>query len=218
MSDVTPLPKAPVMPALDAVLPRRRRMSRTLLLAARREPVMETITIGELLAQLGDRSFAWCLLLVAIVNMLPLPLGATMLTALPILLIAVQMAIGYRHIRLPAFVTRKPVKIRSIRRMVIRLKPVFRPLEKLSKPRLLFLFSPTHERFVGLALIIVAVALFIPLPLSGWGPGIAVLVIAFGLVERDGLIVAIGLGIGTLAVTLTSVVAMALTLGALQLI
>ena len=48
----------------------------------------QKITVGEILEALGERSFGWTMLLFAIVNMLPLPIGSTLLTAIPLIILS----------------------------------------------------------------------------------------------------------------------------------
>lgn len=195
--------------AFDAMKnPRRRKMSRSILLAARRgggEDV-ERVTIGELLSDLGERSFGWCLIVFGVVSLLPLPIGSNMLTALPLLWIAGQMAAGYRYVHLPRFMTERALKRQTLRATIHRLRFFIKPLERIAHPRRLEMFTPKRERLLGFALLLLSLALFLPIPLSGYGPAISIFIIALGLVERDGLVVQIGLAAGLLAVIITAVV------------
>jgi hypothetical protein len=187
---------------------KRRKMSRSILLAARRGggTNVERVTIGELLSDLGDRSFGWCLIVFGIVSLLPLPIGSNMLTALPLILIAGQMAVGYRHVHLPRVMTERSLKRQTVRATVHRLRFVLRPLERIAHPRRLEMFSVRRERLLGVALLVFSLALFLPIPLSGYIPAISIFVIALGLVERDGLVVQIGLVAGVVSVVVTAVV------------
>jgi hypothetical protein len=187
---------------------RRRKMSRSILLAAKRGGggQVERVTIGELLSDLGDRSFGWCLIVFGIVSLLPLPIGSNMLTALPLIWIAGQMAAGYRHVHLPRFMTEHALKRQTVRTTVHRLRFILRPLERIAHPRRGEMFSPTREKVLGVALLVFSLALFLPIPLSGYGPALSIFIIALGLVERDGLVVQIGLAAGVLSLVVTAAV------------
>ena len=52
-------------------------------------------------------------------------------------------------------------------------------------------------------LFCVALALFLPIPLSAYGPAIALFVTGFGLVERDGLVTLVGVALGMAAIVVT---------------
>ena len=189
-------------------------MSRSLLRAINGRRDTGAVTIGTFLADLGDRSFGWSLVLFSIVNLLPMPYGSTLITALPLILLTVQMALGFRHVHLPGFFNRRPVSRAGMRRAVIRLRPLTRPIERIIRPRHEWLFQPNFERLMGLLLLVVSVALFLPLPLSGWIPAFALFVSGFGLVERDGLVTMIGLAMGIVAIVVTIIVALSLAAGA----
>lgn len=187
--------------------PRRKTMTRAIqgaLLPHRRAP---TVSVGALLTELGDRSFGWAILFFALINMIPAPYGSTLITSLPLLLLTMQMALGYEHVSLPDLVTRRRVPVQGVRRLIIRLRALTRPLERFVRPRQDWIFVRRNERLIGFALFAVAAALFIPLPLSGGIPAFAILVSALALVERDGLLMMIGLGIGAVSIVITAVVA-----------
>lgn len=202
---------------LDHPVPAKRSMARSLLLAVDGRRDAE-VSIGTILAGLGERSFAWSILLFAMLNLVPMPFGSNMVTAIPLILLTGQLALGYSRIRLPAAIDRRTVSRDRFRRMVIRLKPVMRPIERIVHPRHSWLFHPRAERVTGLLLFAVSLVLFAPIPMSGWIPAFALFVTALGLVERDGLIVMIGLVIGAFSILLTVLVLTALAAGASALL
>ena len=145
---------------------KRRKMSRSILLAARHggrrrqdgagkngenpdqarpDRSEETITLGEILEDLGERSFGWCLFVFTLISLLPLPIGSNMLTALPVIWVAGQMAAGYHHIHLPRIMTDRAFKRRSVRATIHRFRFLLRPLERIAHPRRPELFTPSRE-------------------------------------------------------------------------
>lgn len=201
------------MPARAPAAAPRRPLTRRLVRAAGEERASgATMRVESLLATLGDRSLGWCMVLFAIVNLIPMPLGG-MITGLPLLLIAGQMALGVRELRLPAALMRREIGCRRFQRVVMQIRPLMRPIERIVRPRREGVFTPRNERLIGGAMFAVAFALFLPLPLSGYLPAASLLVTGFGLVERDGLVVLIGIGIGIVSVLVTAAVGTALFLG-----
>ena len=192
-------------------------MSRTLFRAARRRAKTDSLSIGALIAGLGDRSFGWSILLFSLVNLIPMPIGTNMLTALPVILLTGQMAAGFDHVRLPRFITRRKVNRRGFQRVVLRLEPVLQSIEKIVRPRHVWLFRPKNERMIGLLLLVVSLALFVPIPLNGFIPAIALFVTSFGLVERDGLLTSAGIALGVISILITLVLAGMLWAGAYAL-
>jgi hypothetical protein len=188
-------------------------MAHVLVRAAHSGATDGRVSFGDLMTQLGQRSFGWSILLFSVVNLLPLPLGANILTSIPLILLSAQMATGATHLRLPEFVTERPFDRRAFQRTVLRLRPVFRPVERILRPRSLWLFEPESERFVGFVMLAISLALFAPVPFSGWFPAISLLIAGVGLIERDGAVVLIGLGLGLVSIVITLVVATAMLTG-----
>ncbi|MCB1475692.1 MAG: exopolysaccharide biosynthesis protein [Rhodobiaceae bacterium] len=195
----------------DPLVPTRRSMSLWLLQAANRDRRAQTIEIETLLRELGERSFGWSLLLFALVNLLPLPLGSTLLTGIPLLIVSVQMVLQFDHVRLPGFITRRQLSRTALRQGIIRLQPLMRRIERIIHPRQDWVFA--YERLLGVALFLIAFALFLPLPLSGWLPALSMLIVSFGIVERDGTVTLIGLGLGLVSILVTVAVLVSLLLG-----
>lgn len=197
---------------------RRRRLLPALLSAARTGERTPRVALGDVLAELGDRSFGWALLVFALLNLIPLPLGFNMVTSLPVFLVAGQMAAGLDRLWLPERLTLATVDRRKLRRSVMKLKPIVRPIERMGARTWLRMLRRPSDRMVGLALIVVTFVLWLPLPLTGWFPAIAIFVIAVGLIEHDGLITAVGLAIGAFAITVGAVMAALLVAGAAQVV
>lgn len=191
-----------------------RSLSFNLLCVLRRERRLNQIPLGHLLEQLGDRSFGWAILLSSLINLLPLPPGATLATAIPLVFFSAQLGLGRSHIWLPHWIAKRTLSRSALRRTVLRLRPFSRRLERLTQPRLQIVFEPKVEKLVGLVLLCIALALFVPLPLSGWLPAISLFITGIGFVERDGLVVIAGLGLGLASIVLTVLVAMSVAAGA----
>jgi TerC family integral membrane protein len=104
------------------------------------------------------------------------------------------IAIG-REPRLPRFIMRQRLSTaRSIRLLAGAIK-VARKLESFVRPRLGFLHAgPTMPRLIGLSIVIAGLALMLPLPIpfSNSIPAWAVVLLAVGMMEKDGLCVLLG--------------------------
>ncbi|GAA0578726.1 exopolysaccharide biosynthesis protein [Caenispirillum bisanense] len=200
------------MSPADPARPRRRLLPH-LLSAVRCGERGGRVAVGTMLAELGDRSFGWALLVFGLLNLIPLPLGFNMATSLPVFLVAAQMVVGLDRLWLPQRLAVATVDRRALRRSVVKLKPIVRPIERIGRRSWLRLLRRPPDRLVGVALLVITFVLFLPLPLTGWFPAIAIFVIAVGLIEHDGLITAVGLAIGAFAVTVAAVMAVLLAAG-----
>ncbi len=193
---------------------RRPSLSLPILRTSRSQHRAGTLTLGSLLSALGGASFGWAIVVFSLVAILPLPPGSTLLTALPLLMTTAQMMLGFDHVRLPGPLSRIAIDPERLRRTVLGLRPVTRRLERVLRPRLTALIARRNDRIMGLILFVVAFALFLPVPLSAWFPAISLFVVGVGLVERDGLVVALGLGFGLASVALTAAIVTSVVLGA----
>ncbi|WP_435105248.1 exopolysaccharide biosynthesis protein [Arhodomonas sp. AD133] len=178
-------------------------LARTLLRAARPRTPTASMTVGELIDNLGSQSFGWCLLLFAMLNLMPMPIGSNMVTALPLICLAVQVALGLDCVRLPQLITRRRLDHRRFRSTVVRARPVIRFLEGLIRPRQGRLLDPMFTRPLGLLLLVFSLALFAPIPLSGFIPAGALFLIALGMVARDSVALLAGIVLGVVAVGIT---------------
>ena len=193
---------------------RRPSLSLPILRTSRTQHRAGTLTLGNLLTELGETSFGWAIVVFSLLTLLPLPPGSTLITALPLMVTTGQMALGYPHVKLPAPLTRLRLDPVKLRRTVLRLRPVTRRLERVLTPRYTALFARCNERVLGAALFVIAFALFLPIPLSGWFPAISLFVFGVGLVEQDGLVASIGLALGGMSVLLTAAILTSLAAGA----
>ncbi|SIO54953.1 Uncharacterized conserved protein [Rhodovulum sp. ES.010] len=193
---------------------RRPSLSLPILRTSRSQHRAGTLTVGNLLTELGETSFGWAIVVFSLLTLLPLPPGSSLITALPLLVTTGQMALGYPHVKLPGRLARLRLDQSKLRRTVLGLRPVTRRLERVLTPRYALLFARRNDRVLGLALFVIAFALFLPVPLSGWFPAISLFVFGVGLVERDGLVAAIGLIFGGASVLLTAGILTSLAAGA----
>lgn len=184
--------------------PRPKRISRKLHDALLRHKSSPRASIADILAELGDRSFGWAMLFFALINMVPAPYGSTLITAPPLLLLTAQMALGHRHVVLPRVISRRRVPVTGMRKLLVRLRGLLRPIERYVRPRHTTMFLRSKEQAIGAALFAVAFALFLPLPLSGGIPAFALLLAALALVERDGLLMMVALGVGAVSIVVTA--------------
>ncbi len=152
-------------------------------------------TLGEMVAKLESRGYGVLLFLFAAPNLTPGPSlpGFSTIFALPLALIAAQMALGIDSPKLPGFLARLGVARPRARGIVAYLTPALNAAEKLLRPRLPVLVAPSMRRFIGAVAIVEAILLLIPLPFLPLIPSAATTILALGLMARDGVAVAIGL-------------------------
>ncbi len=160
------------------------------------------VTLADTMAALGDRTIGGILLVLAIPTVMPVPLGVSVLFNLPVLLFTFQMMRGGGggNVALPDWLLRRSLTSEAAAGMIDGILPRLRTIERMLSPRLHRLTTAGFERWLGIICFGMAAIAITPLPLIGWLPGFGLIVIALGLIEHDGLAVAVGLGFAAAAV------------------
>lgn len=156
------------------------------------------VTLSDCAAILGDRAFGGFLLMLSLPNILPLPWGFATALCIPMVLIATQMLLGRQRLWLPQILLRLGAEREVVARALDRSLPMLRRTERWLRPRLSFLSSSLSERLVGAVCLFLCVVLVLPIPLLGWFPAFALVALALGLVERDGLMLLVGYALSVL--------------------
>ncbi len=168
----------------------------------------ERVRLRDLVNALGDRAFGLLILIFALPNAVGLGTipGLSTVFGVPQIFIAVQMALGWHKPWLPNWVLEKSLARGDFRHMVDKSTPYLRRAETLLRPRWAFMSSYLAERLLGIVFAVLAAIVALPIPGGNWPPAIAMAFISIGLVERDGLYVAIGLGVAVIAVVLAGAI------------
>ncbi len=157
------------------------------------------LTLGEVVEVLQGRAWTLVLLLLALpfITPIPLPFLSTPF-GVAIGLIALRLALGQRP-WLPARILAKPLPPGFFGNVLKFAGGVLRFLEKLLRPRLSWLAeTPVLVRAHALLMLVAAAVLLLPLPLpfTNAFPAWVVLLIAGGLLERDGVAIIAGYTVG----------------------
>ncbi|NQW00022.1 MAG: exopolysaccharide biosynthesis protein [Rhodospirillales bacterium] len=150
----------------------------------------KTVTIGFLVLKLRRRSFGGILLLLAALGLLP---GISMLAGIAMLFPAVQMVLGFRAPLLPYYVRHRHLSVATVRKFGNRALPGIEKLEVYIKPRWFALTHPLVPRLIGALIVALALLLMLPLPFSNFPPALALLCLSLGFLERDGVLIGVGM-------------------------
>jgi hypothetical protein len=150
------------------------------------------ISVSELMERFGGRALGALLFLFGLACMLPLPPGATTIFGFPLLLLAPQLMIRGGAPWLPAAVRERTISMDDLKKGLPRVIPWLKRVEAVSKPRLPILFHPLGVQLIGLVCTVLAFVLILPIPLGNILPALAVSVLSFSLIQRDGVIALVG--------------------------
>jgi hypothetical protein len=164
----------------------------------------EEITVGEIVDLFGRRAFGALLFAFAVPNVLPLPPGSSTILGMPLLLLSPQVLFGVRAPWLPRVLDERRLRCADLRKGLPRVIRFVEGVERVSRPRLSFVFGAVGDRMIGLVCTALAFALILPIPLGNLVPAIAVGLLGLGLFQRDGALVLVGyviaaIGLGLIA-------------------
>lgn len=163
-------------------------------------------TLEGLVHTFGEKSFAVLLTVLLGVPALPLPTGGvTHVFELIAVLVAGELLIGRKEVWLPQRWRSHEVSGPRQQRFIAGLMRLIRRLERLSRPRLAFLFHGRVSRTLfGVLAIVGTAAAFLAPPFSGLDtlPALAVVILSLSVLLEDALIALAGIFIGTVGITL----------------
>jgi hypothetical protein len=163
-------------------------------------------TLGALVDAFGEKSFAILFVVLLGVPALPLPTGgATHVFEIISALLALELIVGRRQVWLPERWQRLTLGGDKQRRFIAGLTRLIRRLERLSRPRLAFLFHHRLSKVVfGLVVIAGTAGAFFAPPFTGLDtlPALAVVLVSLGVLLEDFLVVLVGVALGGSGVVL----------------
>jgi hypothetical protein len=159
----------------------------------------ESVSVAEIIDALDARSFGLAVLLFALPSVVPMPPGIPTVVGIILLIVSVQMVFGREDLWLPGILSKRTFPRKALVGAFEGLAPRLAWLERLMKPRLLFMTGKLGTILIGVVVTIMAIVLILPLPPGGnFPPALACAVLGMGLVQRDGVVVILGL-IGSIA-------------------
>jgi len=155
------------------------------------------LSLGEVLAVIGERGYGPLVLILALIAALPtgaVP-GIPSVCGISIALVSIQLVFGKRYPWLPKRLKRMSIERRHYSRVADRITPWTRRLDRLVQPRLAWLTAGIATRIIGLACVGLGLCM-IPLevlPFAAAAPATAIAMMGMGLTGRDGAWVLVGL-------------------------
>lgn len=203
-----PQAKAPIEQILHDVMAR---------LSALSESADAVLTCNGLVDIIGVRSHAVAILLFALLNLLPGPPGYSVAIGLAIMMFAWLLVLS-KPMHLRPYVGERRLPLGLLRKCVSAMGKLVGVVAKVSSPRWSSFSSVRATQGIGIFIIIMGAIMLVPIPFTNTVPSAGTAIIAAGLLNRDGLAVAIGIivgliGVAILVVTLWAILALGLAVG-----
>ncbi|MDX6806719.1 exopolysaccharide biosynthesis protein [Terrihabitans rhizophilus] len=170
----------------------------------------DLVTVRSLFEAFGERSFGFLLLIFSLPNCVPAPPGLGSILGLPVLMIAAQMVLGWPTPWLPRRVLDKKMRRETLQKVLSMAEPKLRRVERLCRPRGNLVSSTTAERLIGLFIMLLSLCVLLPFPLTNMVPAMATVVISVALIEKDSVVLGLGVAIGLGGIAITASVLAAL--------
>ncbi|MFQ3679936.1 MAG: exopolysaccharide biosynthesis protein [Pseudanabaenaceae cyanobacterium] len=153
------------------------------------------LTLGQVLATAGDRTFGMLFVLLALPSALPVPApGYSTPFGVVLLILALQWLVGRASPWLPPAVRDRPIARPALAAILTKALPWLHRLERLAKPRLRQVCT-TGRGAVAVTVALMAALMILPIPGTNTVPAMGILVTGFGLLAEDGVIVLAGFGL-----------------------
>ena len=163
---------------------------------------IQRVTAAQLLETMGESASAALVLLFAAPNVLPMPPGTSTILGAPLVLLALQLAIGSKA-RLPSVISRQSIAkaplVSTMRRVAAWLRPSNRPCSRhhARLPKL-------AVRLTGVVCAMLALLVLLPIPFGNIPPAFAICLCCIGILRDDSRWIIAGWGVGVGAFALVS--------------
>lgn len=179
----------------------------------------DRISFEEIRQAFGDRGYGLVMLALVVPTLVPIPIpGLSALFGIPLAFVALQLMLGWPQPWLPQALLHRSVRHGQFADIVTRSLPWLERIERTLHPRWSALAEGLALRWVGAVCLVLALLLALPVPLTGIPLALPVVVLAAGLLERDGMAVIVGSLLGILGAGIAILIGIALLNGLMVLL
>ncbi|MEE4245632.1 MAG: exopolysaccharide biosynthesis protein [Kangiellaceae bacterium] len=148
------------------------------------ELTTDTVTLRQISEQLGTRSYGAFIVFMSLPSFVP---GISIISGLLVLLFSLQMFLGIQKPWLPKFIAEFAINTSTLRKAMAYLRPKLIKFEDLIRPRFVFMSTGLAIRAMGAVIAFLSLMVLFPLPFSNLVPSLALLILAIGMLQKDGL-------------------------------
>jgi hypothetical protein len=141
--------------------------------------------LSDLVGMMGSRAHGTALLLLALPEAIPLPVpSVSSVLGVPLIVVAAHLILFGEGSELPRRVGEWRVPARLMRLLSHRIAPILARAERVSHPR--WERVAGRERLIGVLCLYLSLVLLLPLPLVNTPPALCIVLLAWGMIQRDG--------------------------------
>lgn len=162
----------------------------------------DKIKLKDLIESIDAIGFGVIMMIFSIGIIIPTPPPFPSLISIPLVLFSFQMMIGYDSPILPKRFSNISVNRSVLAKMIKKSSPYLNKIHIISKPRFEFMFKDRSLKIIGFFIFIFSVLILVPAPFTNFIPGLGIFIISFGILERDGLVILIGILVGLIGASI----------------
>jgi len=168
----------------------------------------DKVTLFDIKTALHERGFGILIIIFSLPLSVPIPVppGYTTILSMPLILFSLQLLFGFDSPWMPHWLERKSFQRSTLALVVEKTSPALRKIEKFMKPRMSFIFCGPGEKILAFIMLLCALSIAIPLPLTNFIPAIGTTLISLGIMSKDGLLSILGVLVSLCGLLLTLVV------------
>lgn len=189
----------------EIILPTKHQSSSEILLELVAVPEhQEKFTYRSIIKRLDKRAFGIGILLFSLPLVLPFSMipGFSALFSIPIVIFAIQMIFARKVLWLPRFIADREIPRAKLTKVIKITVPYLKKIEHLLKPRWAFMETRVAEFITGVFIFLLAILLMLPIPFSNIIYSGILVLLSLGIVEKDGLVITIGVILSSIALGL----------------
>jgi hypothetical protein len=153
----------------------------------------ERIDLGNIVRTLGDSTPGVMLLVLALPAFVPTGLPIAAPAGAAMMVIGALMVGGRTKVTMPSWLARRSLTRAQFGYLVKFTAPVMAQLERLLTPRLAWMLKRRQLRIVGIMVTMNGLLILLPIPFGNSIPAFAVMVMALGMMLRDGAAILSGI-------------------------
>lgn len=168
----------------------------------------DKVTLFDIKTALHERGFGILIIIFSLPLSVPIPVppGYTTILSIPLILFSLQLLFGFDSPWMPNWLERKSFQRSTLALVVEKTSPILKKIEKFMKPRMSFIFLGPGEKILAFMMLLCALSIAIPLPLTNFIPAIGTTLISLGIMSKDGFLSIIGVLVSLCGLLLTLVV------------
>ncbi|WP_264337498.1 exopolysaccharide biosynthesis protein [Wolbachia endosymbiont (group B) of Dolichovespula media] len=168
----------------------------------------DKVTLFDIKTALHERGFSILIIIFSLPLSVPIPVppGYTTILSIPLILFSLQLLFGFDSPWMPNWLERKSFQRSTLALVVEKTSPTLKKIEKFMKPRMSFIFRGPGENILAFIMLLCALSIAIPLPLTNFIPAIGTTLISLGIMSKDGFLSIMGVLVSLCGLLLTLVV------------